>query len=59
MLYTTFDVLREMEVEYIIAPYEADSQIAHLCISGYCDFAITEDSDLVCFMCPRTVFKLT
>ncbi|CAD8208546.1 unnamed protein product [Paramecium pentaurelia] len=58
MMYTTFDVLKELEVQYIIAPYEADSQIAHMCLSGQCDFAITEDSDLICYQCPLIVFKL-
>ncbi|CAD8179648.1 unnamed protein product [Paramecium octaurelia] len=58
MMYTTFDVLRELEVQYIIAPYEADAQIAHMCLSGQCDFAITEDSDLICYQCPLIVFKL-
>lgn len=43
MLYLTFDVLRQLEIQFIIAPYEADAQIAHLCLTGETDFAITED----------------
>ncbi|CAD8124281.1 unnamed protein product [Paramecium sonneborni] len=58
MMYTTFDVLRELDVKFIIAPYEADAQLAHLSLSGQCDFVITEDSDLICYQCPLIVFKL-
>jgi len=31
----------------IVAPYEADAQLAYLNISGIADFIISEDSDLV------------
>lgn len=33
----------------MVAPYEADSQIAKLCTLGLADIAITEDSDLVVY----------
>lgn len=36
-------------VEFIVAPYESDSQIAKLVHLGLADFAITEDSDLVVY----------
>jgi exonuclease-1 len=43
---------------YCVAPYEADSQIAFMVASGLADFAITDDSDLLAYCCPDTVFKL-
>ena len=37
------------DVEYIVAPYESDSQMAKLVKLGIADFAITEDSDLIIY----------
>ncbi|KRX00552.1 5'-3' exonuclease, C-terminal domain [Pseudocohnilembus persalinus] len=36
-------------VECIIAPYEADAQLCYLNVTGYVDFIISEDSDLLAF----------
>ena len=33
------------------APYETDAQIAFLVKNGHCDFAISEDSDLLPYGC--------
>lgn len=52
------DVLKEIEVEYIVAPYEADAQMAYMVKSGLADFAISEDSDLVAYGCPKILMKL-
>ncbi|KAI7546993.1 PIN domain-like protein, partial [Hortaea werneckii] len=38
--------LKRMDVPYIVAPYEADSQMAYLEASGVIDGIISEDSDL-------------
>lgn len=46
---TTFDCLRAKGVEFIVAPYEADSQIGKLVDVGYVDAAISEDSDLLLY----------
>ena len=43
----------EMKVECIVAPYEADSQLAYLSIQGIVDLVITEDSDLLVFGCKK------
>ena len=59
MIYCLIDLLKSMNIDYIMAPYEADAQIAFLCKNKIADFAITEDSDLLCYNCPETVFKLT
>ncbi len=53
------DILRCLDIEYIVAPYEADAQIAYLVREGIADFAISEDSDLITFGCPRLVMKLS
>ena len=40
-----------MGVDVLVAPYEADAQLAYLNISKIADYVITEDSDLVLFGC--------
>lgn len=46
-------VLRDMKIDYIVAPYEADAQLAYLAMKNIVDIVITEDSDLVLFGCPK------
>lgn len=58
MLPPLFKALKKRNVEYIVAPYEADAQLAYLCIHHVVDFVITEDSDLLVYQCPLTVFKV-
>ncbi|EGI61486.1 Exonuclease 1 [Acromyrmex echinatior] len=45
-------------IDCIIAPYEADAQLAYLNISGIADVVITEDSDLTLFGCKKIFFKM-
>lgn len=52
------DILRLLDIEFIVAPYEADAQIAYLVREGIADFAISEDSDLIAFGCPKLMMKL-
>lgn len=42
----------------MVAPYEADAQMAYLERIGIVDGIITEDSDLLVFGCRRVLFKL-
>lgn len=49
---------RRHNISYIIAPYEADAQLAYLAHSGVADFVITEDSDLLAYAAPRVLFKV-
>lgn len=42
-----------MGVECIVAPYEADAQLAFLERVSLVDLVITEDSDLLAFGCKR------
>lgn len=50
--------LKAENVPYIVAPYEADAQLAFLERSGIVDGIITEDSDLLVFGCRNVHFKL-
>lgn len=43
----------ERKVDFIVAPYEADAQLAYLANNGIVDAVITEDSDLIAFGCPN------
>lgn len=52
------DVLNELEIEFIVAPYEADAQMAYMVQQGFADFAISEDSDLIAYGCPKILMKL-
>lgn len=46
-------VLQQEGVEYIVAPYEADAQMAYLALNDLVQVVITEDSDLIAYGCPR------
>lgn len=46
-------VLKQQNVYYVVAPYEADAQMTFLAVSKQVDAVITEDSDLIAFGCPR------
>ena len=48
----------EESIACMVAPYEADSQLAYLSQSGHIDVVITEDSDSLAYGCPRILFKL-
>lgn len=50
--------LKHEGVPYVVAPYEADAQLAYLERAGVVDGVITEDSDLLVFGCKNVVFKL-
>ena len=50
--------LRRAGVSFVVAPYEADAQLAFLSKSGKVDLCISEDSDLLAFGCNRVLFKL-
>ncbi|KAH0696919.1 hypothetical protein KY290_014338 [Solanum tuberosum] len=51
-------VLKQENVCYVVAPYEADAQMTFLAISKQVDAVITEDSDLIAFGCPRIIYKM-
>jgi len=47
-----------MNIEYYVAPYEADAQLAYLSRIKYVNLVITEDSDLLVYNCDRVLFHL-
>lgn len=53
-----FQALRAEAISYVVAPYEADAQLAYLERIGVVDGIITEDSDLLVFGCRNVHFKL-
>jgi exonuclease-1 len=59
MLNTLIEILKRLKVDVIVAPFEADSQIAYLYKKGLVDFSISEDSDLVPFGVKKVLYKLT
>lgn len=50
--------LKKKNIEFIVAPYEADAQLAYLSRQGIADVIITEDSDLMAFGAKRMLYKL-
>ncbi|CEM06514.1 unnamed protein product [Vitrella brassicaformis CCMP3155] len=45
-------------VEVLVAPYEADAELAFLARIGYVEVVISEDSDLLAYGCPKVLYKL-
>ncbi|KAJ7196579.1 exodeoxyribonuclease 1 [Mycena pura] len=58
MAFQFIKALRAEGVKYVVAPYEADAQLAYLERTGAVDGVITEDSDLLVFGCRVTLYKL-
>ncbi|KAM6503352.1 exodeoxyribonuclease 1 [Amanita muscaria] len=58
MAYQLIKALRAENVSYIVAPYEADAQLAYLERIGLADGILTEDSDLLVYGCRTVLFKL-
>ncbi|OKO97274.1 Exodeoxyribonuclease 1 [Penicillium subrubescens] len=50
--------LKQMNVQYIVAPYEADAQLVYLEQQGLIHGIISEDSDLLVFGAKRLLSKL-
>ena len=51
-------VLRHHNIDYVVAPYEADAQLAYLVQHRLADFVISEDSDTIPYGCQRVLFKM-
>ncbi|RNF10292.1 putative exonuclease [Trypanosoma rangeli] len=58
LAHAVIQVLQERRLECIVAPYEADAQLAYLCKEGYVQAVISEDSDLIAYHCPCLIAKL-
>jgi 5'-3' exonuclease len=52
--------LRSREIPFLVAPFEADQQLAFLQMKGYVDLVIVEDSDLIAYGLPTpALYKLS
>lgn len=49
--------LRKSQIAFLVAPYEADSQLAYLSKKEFIDLIITEDSDLVAYGARAVLYK--
>ncbi|KAI8528636.1 hypothetical protein RHMOL_Rhmol12G0162900 [Rhododendron molle] len=62
MAYQLIQILRSEDIEFVVAPYEADAQLAYLSSlepeNGGIIAVISEDSDLLAYGCPAIVFKM-
>lgn len=41
--------MRRLGIMVVVAPYEADAQLAYLCQIGMCEAVLTEDSDIIVY----------
>lgn len=58
LLSALLDEFRNRKWPFIVAPYEADGQLAFLANIGAVDIVVTEDSDLIGLGVPTLVYKL-
>ncbi|TRY90760.1 hypothetical protein DNTS_028638 [Danionella cerebrum] len=58
MAHDVIKAARSRGVDCIVAPYEADAQLAFLNKSGIAQAVITEDSDLLAFGCKKVILKM-
>lgn len=58
MAFMLIEALKEEKIEFIVAPYEADAQLAYLDRIGMISAVISEDSDLLLFGIRRVLFKM-
>ena len=58
MAYMLVQVAIQMNVNYVVAPYEADAQLAYMYFRGLADVIVTEDSDLLAFGVKKCFFKM-
>ncbi|KAG0212271.1 Rad2 nuclease [Mortierella sp. GBA30] len=58
MAFAVIQALEAAQVAFVVAPYEADAQLAYLEKKGLVSGIVTEDSDLLVFGCKRVIFKL-
>jgi hypothetical protein len=49
--------MKEKKLPFIVAPYEADAQLAYLSRYNFVDVVITEDSDLLAFGAKSVLYK--
>ncbi|XP_036058643.1 exonuclease 1 [Onychomys torridus] len=58
MAHKVIKAARALGVDCLVAPYEADAQLAYLNKTGIAQAVITEDSDLLAFGCKKVILKM-
>ncbi|XP_066238272.1 exonuclease 1 isoform X1 [Saccopteryx leptura] len=58
MAHKVIKAARSQGVDCLVAPYEADAQLAYLNKAGLVQAVITEDSDLLAFGCKKVILKM-
>ncbi|XP_059761111.1 exonuclease 1 isoform X2 [Balaenoptera ricei] len=58
MAHNVIKAARSQGVDCLVAPYEADAQLAYLNKAGIVQAVITEDSDLLAFGCKKVILKM-
>ncbi|KFG63855.1 XPG N-terminal domain-containing protein, partial [Toxoplasma gondii RUB] len=58
MVDTVISACRSLGVAFVVAPYEADAQLAFLARTGKIAAAVSEDSDLLAHGCQQVLFKM-
>ncbi|KAJ4462723.1 putative Exonuclease 1 [Paratrimastix pyriformis] len=58
MAWQVIQALKKEDIEFMVAPYEADAQLAYLYLNRLVSAVITEDSDLLAFGCETVLFKM-
>ncbi|XP_038593874.1 LOW QUALITY PROTEIN: exonuclease 1-like [Micropterus salmoides] len=58
MAHNLIKAARARRVDCVVAPYEADAQLAYLTKCGLAQAVITEDSDLLAFGCKKVILKM-
>lgn len=58
MISRLMTALQELGIHFMVAPYEADAQLAYMCRVGWVHSVISEDSDLLAYGCPSSFFKM-
>ena len=56
--YELIKACKQAGIPFLVAPYEADAQMARMAHTGIVDLVITEDSDTLVYGCPRVLFKI-
>jgi 5'-3' exonuclease len=55
LIYEMIDYLKYKQLNFIIAPYEADSQLAYMFHAKKVDYIISEDSDMMVYDCFKVI----
>lgn len=58
MAYNIVTLCKRLNVEYLVAPYEADAQLAYMFINGLISAVISEDSDMFVYGVTQLFLKL-